>query len=207
MHVRLPYFGTTDAICGWMTAGAWMVPMQMISERPFQRLISKFLTNRQGITYFSWDLRDGPFTLSIQLNDDSALNPAWMIPTSAPSAFQFSSALGYLDIAHITVPRSPRIWQPRGSGEDYDRVSRLEGQLLLYGGAHREARQYIEDPTLGYYLGDYQNSETPWVITRMAVRSGYIHAISIATSESARTLAARQTNYNYLEDDDLQYLE
>ena len=196
VHVRLPYFGTTDAICGWMTAGAWMVPMQMSSERPFQLLTSDFLTNRQGITFFSWDLRDGPFTLSIHLNDNSALNPTWMPPTRTPSAFQFSSALGYLDIANITVPRSRRIWQPRGSGDDYDRVSRLEGQLLLYGGAHTEARQYFEDPTL-----------YPWVITRMTVRSGYVQALSVATAGSVRTLAAQQINYNYLEDDDLQHLE
>jgi hypothetical protein len=198
VHVRLPYFGTTNDICGWMTAGAWMVPMQMTSERPLQLLTSKFMTNRQGITYFSWDLRDGPFTIALQLNDGSALNPAWMLPTIASSAFHFSSALGYLDIAYITVPRLPRQWQPRGSGEDYDRVSRLEGQLLLYGGAHREARQYTDDPT-----------RPPWVTTGRSdrSRSRYIHAISTTTAQSARTLAAQQNDYNHLEDDDLQHLE
>jgi hypothetical protein len=178
-----------------MTAGAWMVPMQMTSERPFQLLTSKFMTNRQGITYFSWDLRDGPFIIALQLNDGSALNPAWMLPTIASSAFQFSSALGYLDIAYITVPRLPRLWQPRGSGEDYDRVSRLEGQLLLYGGAHREAKQWAA------------TTRPPWAITRMSDRSRYIHEISMATSQNVRTLAAQQNDYNHLEDDDLQHLE
>jgi hypothetical protein len=173
-----------------------MVPMQMTSERPFQLPTAKFMTNRQGITYFSWDLRDGPFTIALQLNDGSALNPAWMLPTIASSAFQFSSALGYLDIAYITVPRLPRQWQPRGSGEDYDRVSRLEGQLLLYGGAHREAKQYTDDPT-----------RPPWVITRMSDRSRYIHEISMSTAQSVRILAAQQNDYNHLEDDDLQHLE
>ena len=175
-----------------------MVPMQMSSERPFQRLISKFLTNRQGITYFSWDLRDGPFTVTLQLNDDSALNPAWMLPTTASSAFKFSSALGYLDIAYITVPRSPRLWQPRGSGDDYDRVSRLEGQLLLYGGAHREAIQDTAESRRRYIQ---QNR------ARTVSRSRYIHEISMSTSQSARTLAAQQNDYNHLEDDDLQHLK
>ena len=173
-----------------------MVPMQMYSERLFQSLTSEFTTNRRGITAFSWDLRDGPFTIELQLNDGSALRPSWMLPTIASSAFQFSSALGYLDIAYITVPRSPRQWQPRGSGEDYNRVRRLEGQLLLYGGAHREARQYIDDPT-----------RPPWVTTRMSDRSRYIHEISMSTAQSVGTLAAQQSDYNHLEDDDLQHLE
>jgi hypothetical protein len=198
VHVRLPYFGTTNDICGWMTAGAWMVPMQMTSERPFQLLTSKFMTNSQGITYFSWDLRDGPFIIALQLNDGSALNPAWMLPTVASSAFQFSSALGYLDIDYITIPRLPRLWQPRGSGEDYDRVSRLEGQLLLYGGAHREAIQATTESRRRYIQ---QNR------ARTLSRSRYIHEISMSTSQSVRTLAAQQNDYNHLEDDDLQHLE
>ena len=196
VHVRLPYFGTTDDICGWMTAGAWMVPMQMASERPFQLLTSTFMTNRRGITTFSWDLRDGPFTIALQLNDGSALRPSWMLPTIGTSAFQFSSALGYLDIAYITVPRSPRQWQPRGSGEDYNLVRRLEGQLLLYGGAHRERRQYIDDPT-----------RLPRVTAAGADWSRDIREASMSTAQSVRALAAQQSDYNHLEDDDLQHLE
>ena len=172
-----------------------MVPMQMACERPFQLLTSTFMTNRRGITAFSWDLRDGPFTIALQLNDGSALRPSWMLPTIASSAFQFSSALGYLDIAYITVPRSPRQWQPRGSGEDYNLVRRLEGQLLLYGGAHREARHYIDDPA------------RPPSVTRTSDRRRYIHEISMSTAQSVGTLAAQQSDYNHLEDDDLQHLE
>ena len=34
VHVRLPYFGTTDEIDGWMTVGSWVVPMKMYRDRP-----------------------------------------------------------------------------------------------------------------------------------------------------------------------------
>jgi hypothetical protein len=196
VHVRLPYFGTTDDICGWMTAGAWMVPMQMYSERPFQLLTSEFTTNRRGIAAFSWDLRDGPFTIELQLNDGSALRPAWMLPTIASSAFQFSSALGYLDIACIAVPRSPRQWQPRGRAEDYNLVRRLEGLLLIYGGAQREQRQYIDNPR-----------RPPFVTSTSMARSANIRMISSTIAQSVETLAAQQSDYNHLEDDDLQHLE
>jgi hypothetical protein len=188
VHVRLPYFGTTDDICGWMTAGAWMVPMQMRNERPFQLLTSEFITNRRGIATFSWDLRDGPFTIERQLNDGSALRPAWMLPTIASSAFQFTSALGYLDIARIVVPRYPRQWQPRGRAEDYNLVRRLEGLLLMYGGAQREQRRLF--------------------VTRASMtRDANIRMTSSTIARSVETLATQQSDYNHLEDDDLQHLE
>jgi hypothetical protein len=56
------------------------------------------------------------------------------------SAFQFTSALGYLDLARIIVPRAPRLWQPRGRAGDYALVRRLEEALLLGGGEWRQHR-------------------------------------------------------------------
>ena len=134
VHVQLPYFDTTDQIRGWMTAGAWMVPMKMCNARPFQLLTSNFTADCRGATSFSWDRRDGPFMIHQQLNAESALCPAWMLPVTTTSAFQFTSALGYLDIARMTIPRTPRLWQPRGRAEDYELVRNLEGALLEGGG-------------------------------------------------------------------------
>ena len=134
VHVNLPYFDTTDQIRGWMTAGAWMVPMAMCNLRPFQRLTSHFTVNCRGYTSFSWDRRDGPFMIPQQLNAESVLRPGWMLPVLATSAFQFTSALGYLDIARMTIPRRPRLRQPSGSAEDYELARNLERALLEGGG-------------------------------------------------------------------------
>jgi hypothetical protein len=171
-----------------------MVPMKMYNERPFQLLTSEFITNRRGFATFSWDLRDGPFTIEHQLNSGSALRPAWMLPTIASSAFQFTSALGYLDIARIVVPRYPRQWQPRGRAEDYNLVRRLEGLLLRYGGAQREQRRLLlpEHPETTFATRDTN------VNARMA---------SMTIALSVETLAIQQGDYNHLEDDDLQHLE
>jgi hypothetical protein len=140
VHVQLPYFDTTDQIRGWMTAGAWMVPMKMCNARPFQLLTSNFTVDCRGATSFSWDRRDGPFMIHQQLNAESALCPAWMLPVTTTSAFQFTSALGYLDIARMTVPRTPRLWQPRGRAGDYELVRDLEEALLQGGGVWTQNR-------------------------------------------------------------------
>ena len=196
VHVRLPYFGTTDSIDGWMTCGAWMVPMKMYNERPFQLLTSNFTTNRRGLAIFSWELRDGPFNIQHRLNVGSALCPEWMLPTIATSAFQFTSALGYLDLARINVPRVPRLWQPRGSAGDYTLVRQLEYVLVLGGGEWRQHR--LLEPLRGH-IG--------FVALHGRHTDAEIRVTSMKIVQNVEILASQQEYYDHLEDDDLQHLE
>jgi hypothetical protein len=211
VHVRLPYFGTTDDISGWMTAGAWMVPMKMYNERPFQLLTSNFTIDRRGFASFSWDPRDGPLTVHQRLNVESALCPVWMLPTIATSAFQFTSALGYLDLARIIVPRAPRLWQPRGRAGDYTLVRRLEEALLLGGGEWRQQR--IRERSAGAHgfmraLNDeatIQNWRGPAGTVSEGLPSGLTDAevrlTSMTIASNAEFLASLQEHNRHMEDD------
>jgi hypothetical protein len=134
VHVRLPYFGAMNEKCGWMTSGSWMVPLKMCSARPFQLLTANFTMNRRGCTFFSWDPSYGPFSIDQRLNAGSCLSPARHTVIGC-SAFQFTSEFGYLDIAHLVIPRCPRQRQPEGRGEDHIVAMDLEEELLRHGGA------------------------------------------------------------------------
>ena len=206
VHVKLPYFDTTDQIRGWMTAGAWMVPMRMCNVRPFQRLTSYFTVNRRGYTSFSWDRRDGPFTVPHQLNSESVLCPARMLPVPAASAFQFSSALGYLDIARMTIPRRPRLWQPSGRAEDYELVRNLEGALLEGGGVwtrNRVLTRLTNDSNHRRNLeagGQQPAFSIPDQLRRRNDAEVQLNSRSIASN--ADTLARLQEHYWDDDDDD-----
>ena len=119
-----------------------------------------------------------------------------MLPTIASSAFQFTSALGYLDIAQLVIPRHPRHWQPRGRAEDYSNVGDLEEILLRNGGAWWQHRSR-ERP--GY--------EQHFPEVRAMLLSRDITTINLAISEKVTGLAVEQRDYNHLEDDNLQHLE
>ena len=191
VHVRLPYFGTPDEICGWMTAGSWMVPMKMYQDRPFQLLTAEFTMDRRGYAPFSWDSNDGPFTIGHRLNIGSSLGPAWMLPTIASSAFQLTSALGYLDIVQLVISRCPRQWQPRGRAEDYSLVRDLEEVLLRNGGAWRQHRLREQSGYVQMHFPEFRA----------------IARTNLALARSATILAVQQGDYNHLEDDDLQHLD
>jgi hypothetical protein len=199
VHVRLPYFGTTDEIDGWMTVGSWMVPMKMYRDRPFQPLTSDFRVDPLGCASFSWDWDNGPFTIEHRLNTGSSLNSEVMIPTMAPSAFQFTSALGYLDVARLVIPRHPRHFQPRGTEGYYDFVGDLEELLLRNGGAWWQHRSR-ELP--GY---EQRLSEV-----RAMHLSRSITIINLAISERVTDLALQQRDLTLWNDglnDDPQHLE
>ena len=114
-----------------------------------------------------------------------------MLPSVAPSAFQFTSALGYLDIARIIIPHHPRQWQPRGTAEDFSYLRDLEEVLLRDGAAWRQHRRTEQS-------GDTQVRFTAW---------SAIANSNLALARSATMLAFQQDDYNHLEDDDLQHLE
>ena len=133
----------------------------------------------------------GSFTIDHRLNSGSSLSPAWMLPTIASSAFQFTSALGYLDIAQLVIPRCPRQWQPRGGAEDYRLVRRLERILLRDGGAWRRHRRR-EPP-------DYADFHRPDFLA--------ILSTNLTIAQSVTVLAVQPGSYNHLEDDDLQHLD
>ena len=117
----------------------------------------------------------------------------------APSAFQFTSALGYLDVAQLVIPRHPRHFQPRGTEGYYDFVGDLEELLLRNGGAWWQHRSR-ELP--GY---EQRLSEV-----RAMHLSRSITTINLAISERVTDLALQQRDLNLWNDglnDDPQHLE
>ena len=139
----------------------------------------------------SWDPNDGPFTIDQRLNNGLSLNPAWMLPTIASSAFQFTSALGYLDIAQLVIPRCPRHWQPRGRAEDYSLVRDLEEVLLRSGGAWRQHRLRDRSDYAQLHLPEFRA----------------IASTNLTLAQSVAILAVQQGDYNHSEDDDLLHLD
>jgi hypothetical protein len=164
----------------------------MQQERPFRPLTPGFGLDSQGYAPFSWDLSNGPFVIGWRLNSSSIIpGPESLLPAVAPSFFQFTSALGYLDIIQFTIPREPRFWQPRGVAEHCLLVQDLEEVLQRHGGAWRHHR----------YNEQGCNPQTPFPELRA------IATINFSIAQSVTLLAAQQTEYNHLEDDDLQHLE
>ena len=151
--------------------------------------------DRRGYAPFSWDSNDGPFTIGHRLNIGSSLGPAWMLPTIASSAFQLTSALGYLDIVQLVISRCPRQWQPRGRAEDYSNVEDLEEIMLVDGGAW-ERHRLFRRPDVQHFPG-----------VRALLLSRDIATINLAISENVTALAVEQNDYNHLEDDDFQQLD
>jgi hypothetical protein len=184
--------------------------MKRYNERPFQLLTSNFTVDCRGFASFSWDPRDGPFTVHQRLNVESALCPVWMLPTIMTSAFQFTSALGYLDLARIIVPRAPRLWQPRGRAGDYALVRQLEEALLLGGGVWRQHRIHARlTGALG--LRRALNNQTTTAVADIGgipggLTDAEVRLTSMSIASNAEFLASLQEHYpehnRHVDDDD-----
>ena len=178
-HVRLPYFGAANEKCGWMTVGSWMVPMEMRQDRPFQLLTADFTVDKRGRTYFSWDPNHGPLDVGRRLNHGSELSPSRRTVLGS-SAFQFTSAIGYLDAILLNVPRWPRRWQPRGARDDYILEMELEEVLLRNGGTWRQLQRLEQTDYSNFreHLPDFRtiramNHTLATSVALLAVHMGY----------------------------------
>ena len=188
-HVRLPYFGAANEKCGWMTAGSWMVPMEMCQDRPFQLLTADFTVDLRGRTFFSWDPNNGPLDIDQRLNTGSCLSPSRRTVLGS-SAFQFTSAIGYLDAILLNIPRWPRRWQPRGARGDYILGIELEEVLLRNGGTWRQLRRLEASDYRDYHLPDFIAIST----------------LNYTLAQSVALQAVHQGDYNDLEDGEPQPL-
>ena len=147
VHVRIPYFGSSTNLTGWITAGSWMVPVCFDCVRPFRPLSATFTMNSKGKTFVSWDPLDGLFVLEGKLNAGSQMLPEWALPVFISSAFQFTSAIGHLDLVRIFLPRlhvyhqlraypTPGLGGPSSSRTDFMAMNTLEETLRFGNGAH-----------------------------------------------------------------------